>query len=106
MFLIVISYIKSLDEIENHVNEHLKFLDTCYENNFFIFSGPKKTITKKTINGGVIFSGLKSRVQLEEILKKDPLIFRKLAKYEIIEFEPTKWLCCVQFCCDVSDLGN
>lgn len=86
MFVILITYKKPIKDIDKHLAEHRKFLDNGYKDNFFVASGPKNPR-----NGGIIISQLKSRLQLENILKHDPFNLYDLADYEIIEFSPTKY---------------
>lgn len=86
MFIIELTYIKSLDEIDKHLAEHRLFLDKGYTKNYFVVSGPKHPR-----RGGIIISQLKDRVQLENIIKKDPFYIHGVADYKIIEFNPTKY---------------
>lgn len=86
MFLVLITYKKSLDEIDKYITDHRAFLDAGYKNNYFVVSGPKNPRT-----GGVIISQLSNREQLEKILNSDPFKIRDVADYEIIEFMPVKY---------------
>lgn len=86
MFIIILTYKKSLAYIDKYLAEHRVFLDNGYRDNFFVASGPKNPR-----NGGIIISQLKSRDQLKNILKQDPFNIYDLADYEIIEFSPTKY---------------
>jgi len=86
MFIVELTYKKSIEQIDKYLTEHRAFLDTCYKNNYFVASGPKNPRT-----GGIIISQLKNRVQLENILKQDPFSIHGLADYEIIEFNPIKY---------------
>ncbi len=86
MFVILVTYVKSLEVVDKYLAEHVVFLDEGYEKNYFIVSGGKNPRT-----GGVIFSQLKDRGQLEEIIKKDPFYTYEIASYEIIEFTPRKY---------------
>src|SRR5579872_3877821 len=86
MFIIILTYKKSLIEIDKYLAEHMDFLDKGYGDNFFVASGPKNPR-----NGGIIISQLKSRDQLEKILKLDPFNIHDVADFEIIEFSPTKY---------------
>jgi uncharacterized protein YciI len=87
MFVINLVYKKPLEIVEGYVVEHRLFLDEGYKKNFFIMSGPKNPRT-----GGIIISQLKDRVQLEKILQQDPFNIHGIADYEIIEFNPIKYL--------------
>ena len=86
MFLVLITYKKSLDEIDRYLIGHHDFLDAGYKNNYFIVSGPKNPRT-----GGIIISQLGNREQLEQILNSDPFKTHDAADYEIIEFMPVKY---------------
>ncbi|MBX9743257.1 MAG: YciI family protein [Chthoniobacterales bacterium] len=87
MFLILLTYKKTIEEIEKHLVAHRAFLDEGYKNRHFLFSGPFHPRT-----GGVITSPLKDREQLEAVLKQDPFWANDLADYQIMEFTPTKYL--------------
>jgi uncharacterized protein YciI len=86
MFIIDITYKKSLEFIDQYLVEHRAFLDGGYKDNYFIASGPKNPRI-----GGIIISQLKDRDQLEAILKQDPFIIHDVADYNIIEFNPVKY---------------
>lgn len=86
MFVIILTYKKSLEVIDNYLETHRAFLDNCYKKNIFVVSG-----TKKPRTGGIIISQMKDREQLESILSQDPFYVHDVADYEIIEFSPTKY---------------
>lgn len=86
MFVIMVQYKKPLEIVDEYLAAHRAFLETGYQNNCFIASGPKNPRT-----GGVILSQLKSREQLEGILAQDPFVLNGIADYEIIEFAPVKY---------------
>ncbi|KWX88705.1 GTP cyclohydrolase [Paenibacillus riograndensis] len=86
MFIINLSYIKPISEVENHLNEHVKYLDEYYKSNKFIFSGRKVPRT-----GGVILVNVLSKEELDFILKKDPFYQNQIAHYEVTEVEITKY---------------
>jgi uncharacterized protein YciI len=85
LFVILLKYIAPLDVIDSYRADHLKFLDRYYEKGVFIISGPQNPRT-----GGVIFARCSDKASLEKICSEDPFALRKLATYEIIEFNPTK----------------
>lgn len=86
MFIILITYRKPLEIVDKHLAEHVIFLEQGYQKNYFIVSGKKVPRT-----GGVIFSQLKDRNQLEAFIKQDPFQTHEIAEYEIIEFIPGKY---------------
>ncbi|WP_419770560.1 MAG: YciI family protein [Candidatus Marinarcus sp.] len=84
MFIINLTYIKSLDEVDTHLEAHVKYLKEQYKEGNFIASGRK--IPR---DGGVILSKLDSKEKLQEVLAKDPFKLANVANYEIIEFVPS-----------------
>lgn len=86
MFLINLSYQKSMEEVEKYLNDHVAFLEKYYTLNKFICSGRKNPRT-----GGIILSCGKDKEEINSIIKEDPFYNNDIAKYEIIEFMPTKY---------------
>ncbi|MBN1467843.1 MAG: YciI family protein [Fusobacteriaceae bacterium] len=84
MFIINLTYIKPLEEVEKYLEPHVKYLKNQYASNNFIASGRKNPRT-----GGIIISKLEDIKILEKILGEDPFKINKIADYEIIEFIPT-----------------
>lgn len=86
MFIVNLTYKKSIEDVEKYLSEHRIFLENSYKKNFFVVSGPKNPRT-----GGIIISQLTDRGELENILKCDPFHAHGIADYEIIEFNPTMY---------------
>jgi uncharacterized protein YciI len=86
MFIVDIIFKKPLEHTDQYLAEHRMFLDNGYKENYFVASGPKNSGT-----GGIIISQLKSREQLEDILKRDPFCVHDVADFKIIEFNPVKY---------------
>lgn len=86
MFIVLITYKKPLAIIDEYLVSHRSYLDEGYKNNLLITSGPKNPRT-----GGILFSQLNDREQLENFLQKDPFYIHDVADYEIIEFTPIKY---------------
>ncbi len=86
MFIVELTYKKSLEDVEQHLVAHRKFLDDGYSKNYFIASGPKSPRT-----GGIIISSLVDRLQLDNVLKQDPFSIYGIADYTITAFHPTKY---------------
>lgn len=87
MFIVSLSYIKPIDEVEQHLEAHVDYLKQHYEKKSFIASGRKVPRT-----GGIILSNLESKSELERILQHDPFSLNKVAEFEIIEFVPSMTL--------------
>ena len=86
MFLITYHYKKPIAVIDEYRVAHRAYLDTCYQKDWLIVSGPKNSNT-----GAVLLSQLKECKQLEELLQADPFVIHKLVDYEITEFNPIKY---------------
>lgn len=84
MVIIEITYIKSLSEVGEFLDAHIKFLEKYYEQRIFIASGRK--IPR---DGGVILA-LTDKSSAAEIIKEDPFHQYGIAKYHLIEFLPSK----------------
>lgn len=86
MFIVSLSYKKSLEEVEKYIAQHAGFLDKYYSEQKFIFSGRKVPRT-----GGVILVRGLDREALAALIKEDPFYQNDIADYEITEFAPTKY---------------
>jgi uncharacterized protein YciI len=85
VYVVSLSYKVDLSEVDNHIKEHVAFLEKYYEKGNFIASGRKVPRT-----GGVILAQAESKESLMTILQEDPFFKANIANYEIIEFAPTK----------------
>ena len=86
MFIVNLTYIRPLEEVEKYLAEHITFLNKYYGTDNFICSG-----RKNPRNGGVIVCNAKNIEEVKEIISEDPFNLNKIAEYEIIEFQPTKY---------------
>ena len=84
MFIINLTYIKTLEEVDNAIQSHVTYLEEQYSKGNFIASG-----RKVPRDGGIILSKLNSKDELEKILEEDPFNKLNIAQYEIIEFIPS-----------------
>ena len=85
MFFFNLTYRKPLEEIERLLPEHIRYLDDWYAQGKFLCSGRKNPRT-----GGVILCACENREEAEHIRNQDPFYKEGAARYEIIEFLPTK----------------
>ena len=85
MFIITLTYKQPIEIVDQYLIAHRAYLETGYQNNCFLASGPKNPRT-----GGIIISQLKDRTQLEALLKNDPFMLNDIADYDIVEFTPVK----------------
>lgn len=83
MFIIVLTYVKPLEEVDKLIDQHLAYLDRNYAEGRFLLSG-----RRVPRNGGVILTKAQSKEELEAVIATDPLIAEGVATYDLIEFEP------------------
>lgn len=84
MFIISLTYIKLLEEVDALLEEHVTYLKEQYALGHFLASGRKVPRT-----GGVILAHGVSREEIETIIKLDPFHRHGIAEYKITEFCPT-----------------
>lgn len=85
MFFAVLTYQKSLELVEENLEAHNQYLDKNYQLGHFIFSGRRQPRV-----GGVILINQESEDKVLEIIKEDPFYVNEIAKYELIDFVPSK----------------
>jgi len=86
MYIILLTYVKPLEDVDRHLTDHVAFLNDQYASKKFFLSGRKNPRT-----GGVILAHNCDREELNRIISQDPFHANEIAKYEIIEFEPSKY---------------
>ncbi len=85
MFIVILTYTASLDEIDNHLDEHAAWLDENYVAGVFMASGRRDPRT-----GGVILAAGVDRASLQEAVDRDPFHVLGLANHDIVEFLPNR----------------
>ena len=83
MFVITLSYLVGVEQIDEAMPAHREWLDAQYEDGIFLASGAQ--VPRK---GGVILAAGLPRLELEARLSLDPFKQKNLASYEIVEFTP------------------
>jgi uncharacterized protein YciI len=81
MFIILLSYLKPMSEVDRFLQEHREFLARYYASGHLLMSGPQEPR-----NGGVIIARAESKAAVEKIIQGDPFYREQIAKYDIIEF--------------------
>lgn len=85
MFVVSLTYICDMSEVDKHLDAHIEYLEQQYKEGVFLASGRKVPRT-----GGVILARAESVEALEEVLSLDPFKVHGLASYDVTEFVPTK----------------
>jgi uncharacterized protein YciI len=81
MFIIDLTYIVGLEELDQHMANHMKYLRKYYKNNVFVASGRKVPRT-----GGIILALADTKEEVENIINEDPFYKQKLAEFTITHF--------------------
>lgn len=82
MFLILLTYLKPLDEIDQLLHHHDALLDRNHTAGLFLASGRTVSQTGRAI----LVRGTSLR-EVKEVADKDPLVTEGAARYEIVEFQ-------------------
>jgi uncharacterized protein YciI len=81
MYIIDLNYIVPLEELDNHMYAHVKYLKKYYDKNVFVASGRKVPRT-----GGIILALAESEEAVNKIIMEDPFYQFKLADFRVTEF--------------------
>lgn len=84
MFIAILTYKKSLSEVDKYLAAHREYLARHYAAGDFIASGPQ---TPRI--GGVIMMKAESRTDVDIIISQDPFYINDIADYQLVEFTPT-----------------
>ena len=84
MFVITLTYVRPLEEVDALMPKHVAWLKRQYTDGLFIASGRQKPRV-----GGVILATSESRAQLEATMKSDPFVKEGLATFAMCEFVPS-----------------
>lgn len=84
LFALILTYIKPLEEVDRLIEPHRAYLRHYYEQGNFLVSGAQKPRT-----GGFILSRAESKAQIESIIANDPFLSEGVARYDIVEFQPS-----------------
>lgn len=85
LFIISLTYVASLERLDELMSEHSAFLDRYYADGTFLASGRKVPRT-----GGVILARGGSREEIWKIIDDDPFRREWVAEYDVIEFVATR----------------
>jgi uncharacterized protein YciI len=81
MIVIELTYKKSLEVVNQHLNQHREFLEKYYALNIFFNSGPKVPR-----DGGIILANT-DMIHAKSIMQEDPFCIHDVADFRFIEFQ-------------------
>jgi uncharacterized protein YciI len=85
MFVLLLSYIKPLEEVDALMREHVAWLSKQYEAGRFVVSGRQVPRT-----GGVIVARGDDRDEIERVVASDPFVSAGVATCEVIQFRASQ----------------
>lgn len=86
MFILTLTYKKSIEDVEKNLPAHIEYLETYYNSGNFVASGRQNPRT-----GGIILCNADDREQIESIIQNDPFYSLGIADYSVTEFIPSKY---------------
>ena len=81
MFIINLTYIVPLEELDKHMAAHVRYLKKYYRKNVFVASG-----RKVPREGGIILALAESEDEVNKIISEDPFYKLNLAEFRVTEF--------------------
>jgi len=85
MFIALLTYSAPREEIDYLLAEHSSWMTQQYESGRFLASGGRPGG-----EGRVILARRMPRGKLDAVLATDPLVLRKMALYQVVEFSCTR----------------
>jgi uncharacterized protein YciI len=86
VYIILLTYVRPIAEIEPHLAAHRDFLDRHYAAGDLVCSGPRDPRT-----GGVILARFESDDEVQRFIASDPFYGANVAEYQTIRFNPTRF---------------
>ncbi|WP_415061422.1 YciI family protein [Bdellovibrio sp.] len=83
MFVVTVTYLKPLNEVDEYLASHREFLKLGYEMKLLLASGSQVPRT-----GGIILARGNDKKKLLDFLENDPFKVNNIASYEVVEFNP------------------
>ena len=81
MFIVTLTYLKPLEEIDALMHDHVEWLKQGYAEGLFIASGRRVPRT-----GGVILARSGDEAALRANLARDPFVVHGAARVDVVEF--------------------
>ncbi|MEV0680031.1 YciI family protein [Actinosynnema sp. NPDC050436] len=85
MYIVLLEYIKPLDEVDYALPDHVDWLNKQYQAGHFLASGRQVPRV-----GGVIIARPMLRGKLDALLATDPFAVQKLVRHRVVQFQATR----------------
>jgi uncharacterized protein YciI len=84
MFVVTLTYLKPLDEVDALMPQHVAWLKRHYAEGLFIASGRRVPRV-----GGVILARSGDIAAVEQAMAEDPFVVHGAARFDLMEFTPS-----------------
>ncbi len=84
MFIVTLTYLKPVEEIDALMHDHVEWLKKGYDEGLFVASGRRVPRI-----GGVILARSGDEHALRENLARDPFVIHGAARCDVVEFAPS-----------------
>ena len=85
MFILMVSYLQDLDEVEKLMADHREYLEKHYREGTFVLSGRQVPRT-----GGFILAIGDDKDAITNITQTDPFVRAGVARYDVIQVAPRR----------------
>lgn len=85
MFMLELTYLKPIEEVDRFLVPHRNYLQTQYDTKLLVFSGPMNPRS-----GGLILLSTNNPADVDKFISGDPFDIEGIAKYRVIDFDPVK----------------
>ena len=85
MFVLLLTYVKPLPEVDRLMRRHVAWLDEQYAAGIFVVSGRRIPRT-----GGVILARGDDREEMEALAATDPFVSEGVATCEVVQFRASQ----------------
>lgn len=96
MYAIILDYTAPLDQVDDHLAEHVAWLDEHYADGTFLASGRRDPRT-----GGVILARDLPQDELTALIAADPFARHGVAHHNVVRFHPSKLAQSIAECADL-----
>ena len=84
MYILELTYIKQLEEVDRHLEAHKVYLDKYYNSGYYLVSGRKVPRT-----GGMIIAQFANDNEVQHAIAEDPFLVHGIATYKVTQMKPT-----------------
>jgi uncharacterized protein YciI len=85
MYLMISTYLKPLDEVDQVRDDHFAFLSQLEGRGLVVSAGRQSPAV-----GGVVILGVETEAEAVELMSQDPYVQRGVAEYRAVGWQPSR----------------